>query len=104
MVMMMKTSYLLAALASLTAVPAIAEPASDAAPVAAAAAPAAPAIGRGALVFSADGRRIGRVDRVRDSGVSLIYNGKFIELPTASLTQGDRGLTTSLTRADLAKL
>ena len=101
MVMMMKTSYLLAALVSLAAVPAVAQSAAEPAP---AAATAAPSVARGALVFSADGRRLGRVDRVRDSGVSLIYNGKFVEIPTASLTAGERGLTTSLTRADLAKL
>lgn len=97
----MKTVYAFAALAILSAASANAQPASEAAPVAAA---HVPSVARGAVIFSADGRRIGRVDRVRAASVSVIYHGKFVEIPTDSLSSGERGLTTSLTQAELAKL
>lgn len=93
----MKLSYILALALSAAAVPAVAQPAADATA-------AAPSVPKGAMIFSADGRRIGRVDRVRTSGVSLIYNGKFIEIPMNTLTPGDKGYATSLSKADLGKL
>ena len=101
MVKMMKISYVIAALASAAAAPAIAQAPVDSTPAATA---SAPAISRGAMVFSAEGRRIGRIDRVRGSDVNVIFNGKFVAIPTSSLSSGERGLTTSLTQADLGKL
>ena len=101
MVKMMKISYVVAVLASMAAVPAIAQATADSA---SAAATSAPTISRGALIFSAEGRRIGRIDRVHGADVSVIYNGKFVSIPTNSLSSGERGLTTSLTQADLGKL
>ena len=100
MVKMMKISYVVAILASVATAPAFAQAPADSA----AAAASAPTVSRGALIFSAEGRRIGRVDRVRGSDVSVIYNGKFVSIPTSSLSAGERGLTTSLTQAELGKL
>lgn len=94
---MMKIAYMFAALAAMTSVPAIAQPA-EPAPA------AAPAVARGALIFTAEGRRIGRVDRVRGASVSVIYNGHFVEIPLGSLSTGERGVTTSLSQAEIAKL
>ncbi|MGF7150207.1 putative metalloprotease with PDZ domain [Sphingomonas zeicaulis] len=91
----MKICYALALGLSVSSVPAVAQ---DAAPAAQA------AITPGAMIVSADGRRVGRIDRVLASTVSLIYNGRFIQIPTATLTPSDRGYTTTLTKADLAKL
>lgn len=74
------------------------------------AAPAAPAaIKEGVVVFSAEGRRIGRIDRIKSAegaptAVSIIYNGRFIYIPVSTLTAGDRGLTSSLSKAELNKL
>lgn len=67
------------------------------------------AVKEGAMVFSADGRRIGRVDRVKSTdgtpiAVSIIYNGRFIYVPVSTLTASDRGFTSSLTKADLVKM
>lgn len=64
----------------------------------------APAVSKGATIFSADGRRIGRVDRVRETAISLIYNGKFIDIPLSTLTTASKGYATSLTKAELGKL
>ena len=97
--MKMKFAYVLAALGSLSAVPAMAQ-----APEAAPAAAAAPTISRGVMIFSAEGRRIGRIDRLRGENVTVIYNGRFVEIPSSSLSAGERGLTTSLKSAELAKL
>lgn len=82
--------------ASLATVPAMAQEAS---------APAAAAnVKQGAMVYSADGRRIGRVDRVRDGAVNIIFDGRIVRIPVSTLSDADKGLTTSLTRKDVTKL
>jgi hypothetical protein len=93
----MKIFYAVALTLSAVAAPVMAQPVADSAA-------AAPAISKGAMIFSADGRRIGRVDRVRATSVSIIYSGRFIEIPLGSLTPADKGYTTSLNKADLGKL
>lgn len=70
---------------------------------------AATAVTEGAMVFSADGRRIGRVDRVKStngapSAVSIIYGGRFIYVPVSTLNASERGFTSTLTKAELGKL
>ncbi|MDO6414524.1 hypothetical protein Q4F19_09040 [Sphingomonas sp. BIUV-7] len=94
----MKISAALALALAVCAVPASAQ---EAAP-----SPSATnvAVSQGATIFTADGRRVGRIDRVRGSSVSVIYAGKFIEIPISTLSAGDNGLKTSLAKADLAKL
>ena len=93
----MKIFHAVALALSTAAVPAIAQPAADSEA-------ATPEIAKGAMIVSADGGRVGRVDRVRATGVSVIYNGRFIEIPIGTLTPADKGYTTSLNKADLNKL
>jgi len=68
-----------------------------------------PAIERNAAIYSAEGTRLGKVDRVitqadgSASTVRLIYRGKFIAIPAETLSTSDKGLTTSLTNAELKK-
>lgn len=65
---------------------------------------------RNAPVFSTTGKKIGRIDRLvigsngAISAVRVIYNGKFITIPAATLKNRDKGLTTTLSSADLGKL
>lgn len=84
----------------LAATPALAQ--SDAAP--AAAASASVAVKKGAMVFSTDGRRIGRVDHVRADTVGVIFDGRFVNIPVSTLTSADNGFKSSLTRAEIGKL
>jgi len=65
---------------------------------------AAPAIKGGETVFSAEGRRIGSVDRVRGTMIVVIGDAKPLYIPISTLTATDRGLVTSLTRKELNKL
>ncbi|QZP09947.1 hypothetical protein K5X80_16080 [Caenibius sp. WL] len=82
--------------ASLATVPAMAQEAS---------APAAASnVKQGVMVYSADGRRIGRVDRVRDGAVSIIFDGRIVRIPVSTLSDAEKGVTTSLTRKDVTKL
>lgn len=83
--------------ASLATVPAMAQDTS---------APAAAAsnVKKGVMVYSADGRRIGRVDFVRDNAVGIIYNSRFVKIPVSTLSDSDKGVTTSLTGKDVSKL
>ena len=67
-------------------------------------APTTASIKKGVMLFSADGRRIGRVDNVRGDSVGIIYEGHFITIPVSTLTAADRGFTTTLTHADVNKL
>ena len=75
--------------------------------VQAAEAAAAPNLKRGALVFSADSKRIGRVDYVgtaKDGSpldVAVIYQSKMVHIPVSTLSNTDRGLTTTLTASQL---
>ena len=70
----------------------------------------APAVNRNEAIYSADGTKIGKVDRVLTaadgavSAVSVIYRGKFISIPATTLTAGEKGVTTSLSNAELKKL
>ena len=58
----------------------------------------------GAWVFSADGRRIGRVDDVADGTAAIIYNGHLIRIPLDKLAASDKGLVSSLTRKEIVQL
>lgn len=70
----------------------------------------APTIDRNAAIFSAEGTKIGKVDKVvtaADGAVSairIIYRGKFITIPATTLSTSEKGVTTSLSNADLKKL
>jgi hypothetical protein len=96
----MKNLNMLLVLLSLVGSPALAQ--DDGAAVAAA------NVKKGTIVYTADGRRVGRVDRVRDENgaatVGIIYDGRFVNIPVSTLRASDKGLTTSLGKADLKKL
>ena len=70
----------------------------------------APAIKARTMVKTADGVRIGFIDRVfqnaegAPTSVQIIYKGRFVSIPAATLSNGEKGLVTSLTADDLKKL
>ena len=70
----------------------------------------APAIKTGAFVTTSDGKRVGRVyeiDKAKDgtvTSVSIIRENMVIHIATSTLTPSDKGLTTSMTYADVKKL
>jgi hypothetical protein len=63
-----------------------------------------------ALVKTADGRKVGFVDRVfrntagEPTGVQIIYNGHFVQIPAATLAPAEKGFVTSLTTKEVNKL
>ncbi|KQM97507.1 hypothetical protein ASE85_14615 [Sphingobium sp. Leaf26] len=75
--------------------------AADPSPVADAATPVAKV---GDLIFSADGRRVGRVDRIRGNSVAVIIEMKMIYIPFDKLSAGDRGVVSSLTLKEIKHL
>lgn len=105
----MKTLLTLAML--LMAAPAVAQniPEADAVSVGAATALSADDLKAGVNVATADGRRLGKIDRVRMAdgqpvSVSIFFAGRFVNVPVSSLSKGEKGLVTSLGRSDLVKL
>jgi hypothetical protein len=70
----------------------------------------APEIKANAMVVTADGARIGRIDRVVTDaqgapvGAKIIFEGRFVTIPASSLTSGEKGLVTSLSKKDVRKL
>lgn len=69
-----------------------------------------PEIKTQAMVKTADGRRVGTVSRViKDAAgapvsVQIIYKSRFIVIPATTLSEGEKGLVTSLTTAEINKL
>lgn len=96
----MKIQTVFALALGLVAVPSAVLAQATAAP----AAVAAPTIKGGELVFSADGRRIGRVDRVRGDAVAVINDTKMVYIPIATLSANERGLVSTLSRKDIDRL
>ena len=60
-----------------------------------------------AILYSADGTKLGHIENVvanadgSPQAVKLIYRGKFITIPASTLSTGDKGLKTSLDNAAL---
>lgn len=98
----MKIHSVFALALGLIAIPAAAQTA--AAPATPAAAPAALEIKAGDSIWSAEGRRIGRVDRVRGDAVAVIVDMKIIYIPIATLSVGSRGLVSTLTTKEINRL
>ena len=75
-------------------------------PAAAADQPAAgPVANKGAVLHSADGSRLGEVDRVESDGsVQLIFDGKVVTVPATTLSMQGGELTTSLKKGDVMNL
>lgn len=97
----MKIHSVFALALGLFALPAAAQ---TAAPVAAPAAMTTPEIKTGEMVWSAEGRRIGRVDRVRGEAVAVIRDMKMIYIPIATLSASERGLVSTLTTKEINRL
>jgi len=52
----------------------------------------------GRLVVSSDGRTVGRIDRVEASKIGLIGDGRYLYIPTSTLSAGEKNrVVTSLT-------
>jgi hypothetical protein len=62
------------------------------------------AITKRATIYSAEGTKIGRVEKVVDGTVRVIYRSKFLAIPTTSLTAQDGGYKTTLTNSELNKM
>jgi hypothetical protein len=89
----MRKILVLAAAAALTTLAG----AASAETVAAAAAPALE-LKVGRLVVSSDGRTVGRIDRVEASKIGLIGDGRYLYIPTSTLSAGEKNrVVTSLT-------
>ncbi|MBA4354067.1 MAG: hypothetical protein C0409_05195 [Novosphingobium sp.] len=97
----MKIHSVFALALGLVALPAAAQ---TAAPAAAVAATTAPEIKAGEMVWSAEGRRIGRVDRVRGEAVAVIRDMKMIYIPITTLSVSERGLVSTLTTKEINRL
>ena len=59
----------------------------------------APTVGQ--VVRDVNGRRIGAIDQVQGGVVLVISDMHMLRIPISTLTTGDKGLQTSLTRAAL---
>ncbi|HWV12205.1 MAG TPA: hypothetical protein VN110_02820 [Sphingobium sp.] len=70
----------------------------------------APLIKQNALVKTADGRKVGYIDRIlKDSAgaptaVQIIYSGRFVVIPATTLSAAEKGLVTSLTAKEVNRL
>jgi hypothetical protein len=61
----------------------------------------APAVKAGALLISSDGKRLGRVDRVRKDAIGVIIDQRYVYVPLSTISAGENGrLVTSLTARD----
>lgn len=64
----------------------------------------------GQFITTSDGKRVGRVYDIRKGAdgsaqsVSVIVDNKIIHIQASTLTPAEKGLTTSLTNADIRKL
>ena len=71
---------------------------------------AGPAIKGNEILRSADGRRIGTIDRVvldqdrSPVAVSLVVGSRFVKVPVSTLTAANGGLVTSLSYDEIKKL
>jgi hypothetical protein len=64
----------------------------------------------GKFVTTADGLRVGRIDRIqadkdgKPASVAIIYQSRFVFVPVSTLSAQERGYVTSLTRKDVATM
>ena len=67
------------------------------------AAASAPVVKSGMILRDADGRRVGTVDSIRtaDGVITVIADMKLLRVPMNTLSTGEKGLMTSLKRAQL---
>lgn len=71
----------------------------------AAAAAAAPArLKNGVTLYSADGKRLGKINRVSDDAVTIIFDSRFVRIPANSVSEAEGKLVTSLDYASVRKI
>ncbi len=62
------------------------------------------------MIRTTDGKSVGRVDSINKAkdgsvaAVGVIYDGRIVHIPVSTLSAGQNGYVTSLTKADLEKL
>jgi hypothetical protein len=72
---------------------------------AAVATPAMAEIKRGAYLYDANGRKVGQITRVLESGsLWVIYGGEVKTVPAATVSEANGKATTTLTVSDVRKL
>lgn len=71
-----------------------------AAPVAA----SAQAVKNGATMYSADGKRLGKINRISDGAATIIFDSRFVRVPVSTLSEADGKLVTSMDYAAVRKL
>lgn len=58
----------------------------------------------GVTMYSADGKRLGKINRVADGVATIIFDSRFVRVPVTSLTESDGKLVTSMDYAAVRKL
>ncbi|WOK36944.1 hypothetical protein [Sphingomonas sp. C3-2] len=58
----------------------------------------------GVTMYSSDGKRLGKINRVADGVATIIFDSRFVRVPLSSLTDSDGKLVTSLDYAAVRKL
>lgn len=58
----------------------------------------------GQVVRDASNVRVGSVDRVGADGVRIIFDSRFVTLPSNTITVTDGKVTTTLSKAEVARL
>lgn len=61
------------------------------------------AIRHNATIVAADGRKVGRVDRIRGDQVVVLTQGRLVSIPASTLTADGTRFKTSLTVAEIAR-
>jgi len=65
---------------------------------------------RSALIFSSDGKRVGRIDYVGKNKegtpayVAVIFDSRLVHIPLSTLSANDKGYATTLTFSQVSKL
>ncbi|RJF91373.1 hypothetical protein [Sphingomonas cavernae] len=90
--------------ASAVALLAISAPVAAIAQDAAAAATAPARLKNGVTLYSADGKRLGKVNRVAADVVTIIFDSRFVRVPTNSVSEAEGKLVTSLDYAAVRKI
>lgn len=75
--------------------------AQDATPAASA---AAPALKNGATLYSVDGKRLGKINRVNGDTAVIIFDSRFVRIPANTISAAEGKLVTSLDYATVRKI
>lgn len=58
----------------------------------------------GAMLYSADGKRLGKINRVNDAAVTIIFDARFVRIPINTVSEAEGKLVTSLDYAAVRKI